>query len=79
MTTISTSDLATVIGGVTHGAAGSVNAQYKEMCLAPDPKTARDQYDWMVKNKIDDSSEAPGVKHRVIQAIGNLCHWPVPK
>ena len=73
--TISSIDLANVLGGVTHGGAGSHNAQYKEMCTAPDPKTARAQYDWMVAHEIPDSSEAPGVKHRVVKAIGNLCGW----
>jgi hypothetical protein len=77
--TISTNDLMSVTGGVTHGGAGSTSAQYKQMCLTPDPKTARTQYDWMVAHKIPDASEAPGVKHRVIQGIGNVCGWPVPK
>jgi bacteriocin-like protein len=76
MTTISTNELATIAGGVTHGGAGSRSAQYKEMCTAPDPKTARAQYDWMRAHEIPDASEAPGVKHRVVQAIGQLCGWP---
>lgn len=73
--TISAIDLANVLGGVTHGGAGSRSAQYEEMCTAPDPKTARAQYAWMRAHEIPDSSEAPGVKHRVVQAIGNLCGW----
>jgi hypothetical protein len=76
MTTISTIDLTNVSGGVTHGAAGTRNSQYNEMCLSPNPQTARTQYNWMVAHEIPDASEAPGVKHRVVQAIGNLCRWP---
>lgn len=75
MTTLSNLDLEFVLGGVTHGGAGSRSAQYKEMCTVPDAKTAREQYDWMKQHEIPDSSEAPGVKHRVVQAIGNLCGW----
>jgi hypothetical protein len=75
MTTISIEDLATTRGGVSHGGAGSRSAQYKEMCTVPDPKTARAQYDWMRAHEIPDSSEQPGVKHRVVQAIGGLCGW----
>ncbi|HEY1817875.1 MAG TPA: hypothetical protein VGG74_36285 [Kofleriaceae bacterium] len=73
--TISTTDLTTVTGGVTQGAPGSKNAQYKEMCMTPDRATAKSQYDWMRAHEIPDASEAPGVKHRVVQAIGNLCGW----
>ncbi|HEY1550885.1 MAG TPA: hypothetical protein VGG28_23810 [Kofleriaceae bacterium] len=76
MTTI---DLSTVTGGVTSGGRGSRDAQYKEMCQTPDPKTARSQYDWMKAHEIPDASEAPGVKHRVVSAIGNLCGWPGAK
>jgi hypothetical protein len=75
MKMISNIDLTTVIGGVTHGGAGSRSAQYKEMCMTPDRKTARAQYDWMRAHEIRDSSEAPGVKHRVVAAIGSLCGW----
>jgi len=39
------------------------------------PRTARAQYDWMRAHEIPDASEAPGVKHRVVQAIGDLCGW----
>lgn len=73
--TISTTDLTAVTGGVTQGAPGSKNAQYKEMCTTPDRATAKSQYDWMRAHEIPDASEAPGVKHRVVQAIGNLCGW----
>lgn len=75
MMTISISDLTTVTGGVTHGSAGSRNAQYKEMCMTPNRDTARAQYDWMRAHEIPDASEAPGVKHRVVSAIGSLCGW----
>jgi hypothetical protein len=74
-TMISTNDLTSVAGGVTHGSPASTSARYKEMCLAPDPRTARAQYDWMRAHEIPDASEAPGVKHRVVQAIGDLCGW----
>ncbi len=75
MTPISHRALAAVTGGVTHGSPGSRSAQYKEMCTTPDAKTARAQYDWMNAHEIPDASEAPGVKHRVVQAIGQLCGW----
>ena len=74
--TISTNDLKVVTGGVNHGGAGSRSAQYKEMCLTPDRATAKSQYDWMRAHEIPDASEAPGVKKRVVDAIGNLCGWP---
>ena len=75
MTTLATLDLSTVTGGVNHGGAGSRSAQYKEMCTVPDRATARAQYDWMRAHEIPDSSEKPGVKHRVVKAIGDLCGW----
>jgi hypothetical protein len=75
MTTISTSDLGDVTGGVTQGPAGSRAARYREMCTVPDRATARKQYDWMRAREIPDSSEAPGVKRRVVDAIGALCGW----
>ena len=75
MTTLATLDLSTVTGGVSHGGAGSRSAQYKEMCTVPDRATARAQYDWMRAHEIPDSSEKPGVKHRVVKAIGDLCGW----
>ena len=68
-------NLEAVLGGVTSGGPGSRGAQYKEMCTTPDPKRAREQYDWMKQHEIPDASEAPGVKHRVVSAIGNLCGW----
>jgi hypothetical protein len=79
METISLSDLETVLGGVDHGAPGSRNAQYKAMCMTPNPQTARQQYDWMLAHEIPDASEKPGVKHRVVTAIGQLCGWPTTK
>jgi hypothetical protein len=75
MITISTDELCAVTGGATRGAPGSRSAQYTEMCTMPDRATARAQYDWMVAHEIPDGSEAPGVKHRVVQAIGQLCGW----
>ena len=71
--------LATVSGGVERGQSREqINERYKNLCLAPDPKTARQQFDTMVKQMVPDNSEAPGIKRRAIQAIGQLCHWPVP-
>jgi hypothetical protein len=75
MITLATIDLSTVTGGVTHGGAGSRSAQFKEMCTVPDRTTARAQYDWMKAHEIPDASEAPGVKHRVVKAVGDLCGW----
>jgi hypothetical protein len=75
MITLATNDLSTVTGGVTHGGSGSRSAQFKEMCTVPDRTTARAQYDWMRSHEIPDASEAPGVKHRVVKAIGDLCGW----
>jgi hypothetical protein len=68
-------DLAAVTAGVTQGPAGSREAQYRNLCLGDN---AREQYDWMVAHMTPDGSEEPGVKQRVIKAIGNLCDWPVP-
>lgn len=75
MTSLSNHDLNTITGGVTQGAPGTQSERYKEMCTVPDRKTARAQYDWMRAHEIPDSSEAPGVKHRVVAAIGQLCGW----
>ena len=76
MNTITTDDLIAVTGGITRPPAGTHNARYKEMCLTPDRKTAREQYDWLRAHQIPDASEAPGVKRRVVDAIGKLCGWP---
>ena len=76
MMIFSTTDLAAVCGGVTHGPPGSRSEQYQNLCVGKD---ARLQYDWMVKHMTPDSSEAPGVKRRVVKAIGDVCGWPVPK
>jgi len=75
MITLESTALATVTGGLTQGPSGSRNAQYREVCLAPDPATARAQYEWMRGHETPDSSEVPGVKHRVVDAIGKLCGW----
>jgi hypothetical protein len=75
MTEISNRALTTITGGVTHGAPGTQSERFKEMCTVPDARTARAQYDWMRAHEIPDSSEAPGVKHRVVEAIGGLCGW----
>ena len=75
MMTISNYELTVVTGGVDRGGPGSRSEQYKEMCTMPDRATARAQYDWMRAHEIPDASETPGVKHRVVEAIGNLCGW----
>lgn len=76
MTTISPAALEAVCGGVTSGPRGSRSAQFQNLCVGKD---ARAQYDWMTKHMTPDDSEAPGVKRRVVTAIGNVCGWPVPK
>lgn len=75
MTTLSLLDLTEITGGITQPPAGSRAARYKEMCTVPDRATARKQYDWMRAHQIPDASEAPGVKKRVVDAIGTLCGW----
>ena len=50
-------DLAAVVGGVTHGPAGSRSEQYRNMCTGKD---ARKQFDYMVQHMTPDKSEAPG-------------------
>src|SRR5215831_6291007 len=68
--TIELARLATISGGVQRGQSREqINERYKNLCLAPDPKTARQQYDTMIKQMVPDSSEAAGIKHRAIQAI----------
>lgn len=78
-TTLEPAQLATIAGGAARGQSREqIDERYRNLCLAPDPKTARQQFDTMVKQMVPDSSEAPGIKRRAIQAIGQLCHWPVP-
>jgi hypothetical protein len=76
MTTLSTCELGRIVGGVTHGPAGSRSAQYRNLCTGKD---ARSQFDYMVKHMTPDSSEAPGFKRRVVKSVGDVCGWPVPK
>ena len=76
MMTIPTAALEAVTGGVTRGPRGSRSEQYQNLCVGKD---ARTQFDWMVKHMTPDSSEAPGVKRRVVTGIGAVCGWPVPK
>jgi hypothetical protein len=75
MKSISSRDLTNVTGGVWSGPRGSTSAAYKSLCTGP---TARDQYNWMADHVTPNNSEAPGVKHRVVASIGQLCRWPVP-
>ena len=69
-------DLSSVSGGVNHGPQGSRSAQYQNLCTGKD---ARKQYDWMVQHVVPDGSEAPGIKHRAVKSVGDVCGWPVPK
>jgi len=73
---ITINDLSSVVGGVNHGPAGSRSAQYQNLCTQPG---SRQQFDYMVKHMVPDSSEAPGFKHRVVKSVGDVCGWPVPK
>lgn len=75
MQTLDHHELVAITGGVTQGAPGTQKLRYREMCTVPDAKTARAQYDWMRAHEIPDASEAPGVKHRVVDAVGKLCGW----
>ena len=79
MTTIHMSLLEAARGGVQRGqSSAQIRERYRNICLAPDPKTARDQYDQMLKQMVPDNSEAPGIKERAVKSIGKLCHWPFP-
>jgi len=78
-TTLDLAQLATISGGAERGQSPEqIRERTKNLCLAPDPKTARQQFDTMVKQMVPNHSEAPGIKRRAIEAIGQLCHWPVP-
>jgi len=76
MSTITSFDLASVVGGVTHGPAGSRSEQYRNLCTGKD---ARKQFDYMVQHMTPDSSEKPGFKRRVVKSVADVCGWPVPK
>ncbi len=80
MTTIHTSELEMIVGGVARGQSREqIRERYQNECLSPDPVTARKQYDILVKQMVPDASEAPGIKRRAVRSIGQLCHWPLPK
>lgn len=55
-----------------------IRERYPNICMAPDPQTARKQYDTMLTQMVPDSSEAPGIKRRAVQSIAQLCHWRFP-
>lgn len=76
MTTISTSELASVVGGVFHGPPGSRSAQFRNLCTGKD---AKKQFDFMKSYMTPNNSEAPGFKRRVVESVGAVCGWPVPK
>jgi hypothetical protein len=76
MSTITNLDLASIIGGVTHGPAGSRSEQYRNLCTGKD---ARKQFDYMTQHMTPDKSEAPGFKRRVVKSVADVCGWPMPK
>ena len=79
MTTIHTATLANILGGAQRGQSPTqLRERYQNICLAPDPQTARKQYNTMLTQMVPDSSEAPGIKRRAVQSIAQLCHWPFP-
>ena len=75
MTTIDTSSLARVAGGARGQTSQERSERYRNLCTGPN---ARAQYDWMVGHMTPDSSEASGVKRRVVKSISQLCGWPMP-
>jgi hypothetical protein len=75
MTTIETTELASVHGGARGQSREQIAERYKNICKTGN---ARAQYDTMLTQMVPDTSEAPGFKRRVVKAIGELCHWPFP-
>ena len=65
MTEIHTATLANTLGGVQRGQSpAQLRERYQNICLAPDPQTARRQHDSMLMQMVPDSSEAPGIQRR---------------
>ena len=75
MKSISSLDLSSVSGCVWRGPASSTSEAKKNFCTGP---KALDHYNWMKDHMTPDNSEAPGVKRRVVAAVGQLCGWPGP-
>lgn len=75
MTTIDNLTLSRVAGGARGQSPDQRRERYKNLCTGPN---ARAQYDWMGSHMVPDSSEAPGVKRRVVKSISQLCGWPMP-
>jgi hypothetical protein len=76
MTTLDNITLAHVAGGAARGQSSEQRRErYKNNCTGPN---ARAQYDWMGAHMVPDSSEAPGVKRRVVKSISQQCGWPMP-
>ncbi len=62
MTTINTTDLALVTGGLT---------QAQQVCN-------RSQFDWMAAHMVPDNSMKPGVQRHVIAKDSKMCGFPMP-
>ena len=60
-------DLSKVFGGASE--------RYINECTGKD---ARTHYEKMKSQMVENNSEAPGYKRRVVESIGSLCHWPLP-
>jgi hypothetical protein len=74
MTTIDISFLARVAGGRSLSSQERTE-RYKNLCTGPN---ARAHYDTMLTQMTPDSSEAPGIKRRVVKSISQVCGWPFP-
>ncbi|HEY5927305.1 MAG TPA: hypothetical protein VIV11_36710 [Kofleriaceae bacterium] len=73
MTTISTAELTTVMGGIRGQSGAQITERKKNLCQSPNPTVARQHYDEMV------SRMGTGVWPRTVKAVGELCGWPVPE
>ena len=62
-----TIDLGNVFGGASE--------RFINECTGKD---ARLHYETMKTLMVENKSEAPGFKRRVVESIGHLCHWPLP-
>jgi len=74
MTTIDARSLARVAAG--YGQSPEQRSErYRNLCTGPN---ARAHYDKMLTQMTPDSSEAPGIKRRVLKSMSELCGWPFP-
>jgi hypothetical protein len=77
MTTIDTSMLARVGGGAARGQSSEQKRErFQNECLSKD---AREHYEIMKQRMVENNSEAPGFKRRVVESVADLCHWPRPE